>query len=245
MPDQEQRCKTLRQFIEDNLEFINTQIKQESANNPYWHEISLVYHQLAGVEDGYNQAIKNDTTKHYSPHNQINPCGLFLLNLHAEFSELDKMLNITGNEKHEDHCSAIIKILPNNEDVLTSHNTWGNLRNMLRVFKRYTLNFNTSKAKSVAMSSYPGAIFSFDDYYITSQNLVIQETTNDFFGKWPQIKANEIVFEFVRNIIANRLAQTGNEWSKVKYIFSKFSSLTFKMYRSLCNTTVARTTINL
>ncbi len=109
--------------------------------------------------------------------------------------------------------------------------------------KKYTLNFKTSQAKSVAMSSYPGNVFSTDDYYITSQNMVVQETSIENFNSsmWKGLNATNFVFEFIRNTVANRLATSGAEWATV---FSRLNSGTYNNqfmivdYKRLENKTV-------
>lgn len=114
---------------------------------------------------------------------------------------------------------------------------------MIRIMKKYTLNFKTSQAKSVAMSSYPGNVFSTDDYYITSQNMVVQETSIENFNSsmWKGLNATNFVFEFIRNTVANRLATSGAEWATV---FSRLNSGTYNNqfmivdYKRLENKTV-------
>lgn len=49
----------------------------------------------------------------------------------------------TGSDSHrvlgDGSCSAIVKVLPNNEDLFTTHDTWSEYQTMLRVFKLYDL----------------------------------------------------------------------------------------------------------
>lgn len=42
------------------------------------------------------------------------------------------------------HCSALIKVLPNNNDLYTSHDTWSDYHGMLRIYKLYDLPYNKS-----------------------------------------------------------------------------------------------------
>ena len=45
---------------------------------------------------------------------------------------------------NQDHCSALVKLLPGNSDVLVAHTSWAPVEVMLRVFKRYSLPYATS-----------------------------------------------------------------------------------------------------
>ncbi len=90
--------------------------------------------------------------------------------------------------------------------------------------KKYKFAFKSIEDKnqlipghSVAFSSYPGVITSLDDYYILSSGLVVQETSIANFNKslWENIRSNAVVLEFVRIIIANRLAKSGKEWNDI------------------------------
>ncbi|CAG2100801.1 unnamed protein product [Medioppia subpectinata] len=94
---------------------------------------------------------------------------------------------------------------------------------MLRIVKKYSFAFNTVESKpvkriaghSVSFSSSPGLVFSCDDYYILSSGLVVQETTNanNNPSLYRDIRADNIVLEFARNLVANRLANSGKEWT--------------------------------
>ena len=76
------------------------------------------------------------------------------------------------------------------------------------------------------MSQNTGALTSIDDFYILSSGLVVQETsiTNINTELWTRIRAESIVLEFIRNLVANRLAESGKEWSQ---IFEEYNSGTY------------------
>jgi len=99
---------------------------------------------------------------------------------------------------------------------------------MNRIYKHYTINFVTSGssiAKSVSFSSYPGAIASIDDFYITSNGLNVMETTNSILNTdlYNLVKPQSLL-AWQRTTIANRLANSGSQWAQ---IFSKFNSGTY------------------
>lgn len=39
-------------------------------------------------------------------------------------------------------CSALIKLLPGNEEIFVGHDTWTSYQNMLRIFKLYDLKYS-------------------------------------------------------------------------------------------------------
>ena len=46
-------------------------------------------------------------------------------------------------------CSALVKLLPGNKDMLISHDTWGPYNSMLRLFKFYNLPFHLQPGAGV------------------------------------------------------------------------------------------------
>jgi hypothetical protein len=106
---------------------------------------------------------------------------------------------------------------------------------MLRTFKRYNFPWSQTgapsspvvPATSIVMASYPGVLFSGDDYYQTSQQLVIQETTIHTFNMqslYSQFIRPTTVLDWMRNMVANRLARSAPEWAQ---IFAKYNSGTY------------------
>jgi len=126
------------------------------------------------------------------------------------------------------HCSCLVKPSPDGSQLLASHVTWTGYENMLRVFKHYTTNFKlaSNKAPTASFSSFPGNLPSGDDWYITSSNLVVMETTNGVMNNslyWNFITEQSVMY-WVRIIVANRMASNGQEWSNY---FALYNSGTY------------------
>lgn len=219
-------CEKLFAFIKTNIDFTQSQVEKYRKTDPYWHQIGLSLEQLTGLEDGYNAMTRRMNP--LGPRIDINPKGLILMNIITEFGELEQVLkrNRSTSSLTDGKCSAIIKVLPDGSDLFVAHNTWGSYQSMLRIMKKYNLNYKDISANSMTFSSYPGAIFSIDDYYLLSSGLVVLETSIGNYNQdlWKYVVADKIVFEFIRNTVANRMARNGKEWTE---IFSAYNSGTY------------------
>uniref|UniRef100_A0A8C5LVM0 Phospholipase B-like n=1 Tax=Leptobrachium leishanense TaxID=445787 RepID=A0A8C5LVM0_9ANUR len=222
-------CERLRNYLQANLAWMQQQM--EKAEDPvYWHQVNLGLLQLKGLEDSYNGEISFPWAKF-----SLNPFGFLLFQLGGDLEDLESAFNKSDvvSKLGSGSCSALIKLLPGNKDLLVSHDTWNTYQSMLRILKKYTLPFRSSPSGGPTVpgsiqsfSSYPGTIFSGDDFYLLSSGLVTLETTigNSNPLLWKHIKPEGSVLEWLRNLVSNRLATGGQEWVD---IFKKFNSGTY------------------
>ncbi|KAF4109500.1 putative phospholipase B-like 2 [Onychostoma macrolepis] len=222
-------CQRLKDYITSNLQWLMQQMDAH-ADAPYWHQVRLSLLQLKGLEDGYNEQIGFPSGSF-----SINPFGFLLFQMGGDLEDLEAALNKSSRSHAvgSGSCSALIKFLPGRKDLLVSHDTWNNYQSMLRILKRYSFTYRTSPTEKAtipgriqAFSSYPGSIFSGDDFYLLSSGLVALETTigNSNAELWRFVQPRGAVMEWLRNIVANRLAQSGQAWTD---IFSKYNSGTY------------------
>ncbi|KAM8961143.1 putative phospholipase B-like 2 [Pelodytes ibericus] len=226
---QTQFCEKLRYYLEANLAWMQQEM-EKGEDQVYWHQIRLALLQLRGLEDSYNGRVSFPQSKF-----TINPFGFILFQLGGDLEDLEAAFNKSDvfTQLGSGSCSALIKLLPGNKDLLVSHDTWNTYQSMLRIIKKYTLPFRASPngdhtvpGSVQTFSSYPGTIFSGDDFYLLSSGLVTLETTigNSNPLLWKYIKPEGSVLEWLRNIVANRLATGGQHWAA---IFEKFNSGTY------------------
>ncbi|KAM3867531.1 putative phospholipase B-like 2 [Diretmus argenteus] len=222
-------CQRLKGYITTNLQWIQGQI-EEQPNSPYWYQVHLALLQLKGLEDSYNDQLSFPKGPF-----SFNPFGFLLFQMGGDLEDLESALNKSSQTRPlgSGSCSALIKLLPNNKELLVSHDTWNTYQSMLRIMKKYNFAFKVSPIDRdqlpggiQAFSSYPASIFSGDDFYILSSGLVTLETTigNSNPALWKFVQPTRAVMEWLRNIVANRLAATGKEWAE---IFSKYNSGTY------------------
>ncbi|XP_037339386.1 putative phospholipase B-like 2 [Pungitius pungitius] len=222
-------CARLKAFLITNLQWVQEQVQKQSSS-PYWYQVHLTLLQLKGLEDGYNDQLSLPLGPF-----SFNPLGFLLFQMGGDLEDLESALNKSSQTKPlgSGSCSALIKLLPNNKELLVSHDTWNNYQSMLRIMKKYMFAFRVSPSEegflpggTQAFSSYPGSLFSGDDFYILSSGLVTLETTigNSNPALWKFVQPTGTVMEWLRNIVANRLATTGKEWAD---IFKKYNSGTY------------------
>ncbi|XP_072271436.1 putative phospholipase B-like 2 [Pyxicephalus adspersus] len=222
-------CERLRSYLVANLAWMQEQIEL-NQDQEYWYHVRLALLQLKGLEDSYNEVISfpEKTFK-------LNPFGFLLFQLGGDLEDLEAAMNKSDTKRKlgSGSCSALIKLLPGNKELLVSHVTWNTYQSMLRIIKKYTFPFRRNPnggpvipGSVQTFSSYPGAIFSGDDFYILSSGLVSLETTigNSNPDLWKYITPKNSVLEWLRNIVANRLSTVGQEWAD---IFGKFNSGTY------------------
>uniref|UniRef100_A0A8B9ZE90 Phospholipase B-like n=1 Tax=Anas platyrhynchos TaxID=8839 RepID=A0A8B9ZE90_ANAPL len=222
-------CEKLRGYLQANLAWMEEQMA--SGQRPeYWHQVRLALLQLKGLEDSYNGRVAFPTGSL-----SLSPFGFLLLQLGGDLEDLEQALNRSAPRRPlgSGSCSALLKLLPGQRDLLVAHDTWAPYQTMLRIVKKYTLPFRVAPGGSAQIpgsiqvfSSYPGTIFSGDDFYILSSGLVALETTigNSNAALWKYLRPQGSVLEWLRNIVANRLARSGAEWAT---IFTQFNSGTY------------------
>jgi len=227
-------CVRLRDFIETNFAWMQQQIDLHAKTDPYWHQVELFLMQTQGIIDGYKYHQRSRSllrSLRFKPDLD----GLLIFQIAGDLGDLESALQ-PGGAHHvvgSSSCSALIKLLPGNKDLLVSQDTWEGYETMLRILKKYNLPYHMTQGSQdvvpgamMSFSSYPGALFSGDDFYVISSGLVSLETTigNNNASRFKMIKPEGIVLEGIRNMVANRLSASGKQWLD---LFSRFNSGTY------------------
>jgi hypothetical protein len=115
---------------------------------------------------------------------------MLIINLIGDIDDYNNAVNVSARPDWEhltprqaasatraaEHCSALVRVMPDNSDLYVAHTTWGSYPTMLRVFKVFDLPVRGAAARRMALSSYPGVLTSDDDYFVTDQKLCVCET---------------------------------------------------------------------
>ncbi|CAD7928377.1 unnamed protein product [Amoebophrya sp. A120] len=114
------------------------------------------------------------------------------------------------------HCSALVRITPDNKDLLVGHTTWDDYAKMTRVFKYYDFPLDRWTASSVVgMSSYPGCVSSTDEFYLLSAGIVLGDTSLEVLNAevYDRIPEGPKLPSFFHVMAANRMARTAGHWA--------------------------------
>lgn len=193
-------------WISDHIGYMYTKAGDQSSD-PFWYQVELILRQVEGLTAGYNNATSSNITF----------LQMFIISFGAEVGDVVTALQVqSGAVKRNtlldrrgvnSHCSALIKVT--HDDLFMAHDTWNSFYGLQwRMYKVYE--FQTT----VTMSGYVASVASGDDWYMTSNELTIQETTNIVWNSSLYVNVvPETVSEFIRVMTATYLATSGEEWT--------------------------------
>ena len=227
-------CQRLDNFLEKNSLWAESMISK-SANSSsydaraYGHQFGLISTQMLGLIKGYALMAQHKSLPPFT----VREMQLLLFN--GDMDTLESALGKTQkrNVLGSGSCSAMVKVIGDYEDILFTHDTWTEYSTMLRIYKQYDFPVRQTGSREsdfipgqiMTFSSYPGMVYSMDDFYQMQSGLAVMETT---IGNYNETLSRAIVPETAmysyRVQIANRLATTSAGWAK---IFSTFNSGTY------------------
>ena len=112
------------------------------------------------------------------------------------------------------------------DDILSSHVTWGDYSTMTRVIKKFDFDIDVP-GRQISFSGYPGIVYSGDDFNVMQPSqLMTLETTIDIYNLslWDTLSPEGTIFTPFRAVVANRLANSAAEWVD---LFSPHNSGTY------------------
>ncbi|KAL0489672.1 phospholipase B-like protein [Acrasis kona] len=219
-------------FMSENLEWTRLQASK-SQNDAYWEHVSLVLKQFDGLVAGYQRSAPKEE--------QLSEIELYFLNAAGDLEDLipaimdaphfskNKRLNSKmprgdnkiGDDDGDDlsDCSALISL--QDDDIFAGHTTWRSFGIINKFYKSVSL-FINNEEKAVSYASSPGFLSSKDDFYVTSNQLLVMETTNSVFNtKLYNSVSPKSVLCWVRSIVCNMMCTTGSCWTET---FARYNS---------------------
>lgn len=201
----------LADYVQRQNAWMRGKVAAYGSTDPWWRQVGLLLQQEAGLVAGYAATA--------APGQQLDADALLVLSLHSDMDTLCPLFGCTDvrgrpRVSRRGHCSVIVKSVPERRELYAAHTTWTSFNDMTRVYKLMDLPYSGVAARRLAFSSYPGNLFSTDDYYVTGADLVVTETTIDNHNDslWTHV-VPETVPTWIRTMVANRLARDGKSWA--------------------------------
>jgi len=221
----------LSTMVQNHIDYMLINVKNKRATEPFWSGVGTILLQMEGLALGFNARNAKEGNKY----SNITFQSVFNLNFGDEIGDFNGTVNwnrkhstsdvsslpfelasnyrgdtnmpLIPTPKNNQHCSGLIKVVDG--DIYASQVTWAGWEHFFvaRQYKTYLMKTN------VSMTTNAGVIASGDDWYITSNKMLVEETTNDFYDAslYSLITAN-CVSEFIRVMVANHQGTDGRSW---------------------------------
>jgi hypothetical protein len=220
----------MAQFFKDQYTWLKSEVNKNSQD-PYWKHVSFVLAQLEGLSAGYNSVSSSS----------MSLVDMYIL---GSWGDMLDLVNVVNKKERPDfdsmtdhelsrymglngHCSALIKVTGDLSAMFSGHTAWWTYSFMLRIMKHYDLPLNDpyTSSNQVSFSSYPAALASVDDFYITNSGLNVIETSLAVVNmSIYDVITTKSILSWMRVMVANRMANNGKQWVDV---FSKYNSGTY------------------
>ncbi|XP_055627939.1 putative phospholipase B-like lamina ancestor [Toxorhynchites rutilus septentrionalis] len=227
----EEFCDWLRRVITTNVETVKKMADMKSKHDHYWYQIGLFYDQIDGLEFGFRKGVRRSRLEYDIPAEDF-----LLMNSAIDIRDLKSYyLNFldgeSGLEVEPNKGMMLLRILESSSGlvkILLGHTSDGSYASMLRMIKKYTLNYHFSEdsniervvpSTNIVFTSYPAVLASLDDFYMLSGRKHKMVTAgikieNDNLNLWTKIDLVRSVSLAPRVMAANRLAHSGRVWAK-------------------------------
>lgn len=184
---------------------------QQTSEDSFMQKNSTMHGRASG-KSGSRQARKGDKPEPCVPHGKTGNRSDWT----SKLSDRDWEDRLA----HTGHCSALVRLAPENVDLLVGHTTWNDYSKMTRMFKYYAFKLPGSHASvNVAgFSSYPGCVTSTDDFYMLDSGLAVMDTSLEIlnptvYNRVAEFPANTHIPNFMHIMTVNRIAKSATQWT--------------------------------
>uniref|UniRef100_A0A023EVM6 Phospholipase B-like n=1 Tax=Aedes albopictus TaxID=7160 RepID=A0A023EVM6_AEDAL len=227
----EEFCHWLRRIISTNVETVKKMADMKGKNDHYWYQIGLFFDQLDGLEFGFRKGVRRSRLDHEIPMEDF-----LLMNSAVDIRDLKAYyMNFldseSGMQVEPNKGMMLLKLVESvtgKVNILLGHTSDGSYASMLRMMKKYTLNYHFSEESivervvpntNIVFTGYPAVLASLDDFYMLSgkhHRMVVAgiKIKNDNLNLWTKIDLVRSVSLAPRVMACNRLAHSGRVWSK-------------------------------
>jgi len=213
----------LKEWFVKSMDWTRQMAAQYNSTDVYWKGISHVLSRFDGLVKGYQTYRDPDedmaiTELQFVVLESAGDLDDLTFLISAGNPELRKKVTSDAWRDVHHHCTGLIYMEPDFQDVYVAHDSWSAFNTMNRMLKDYEI---ISSDKTMAttrwtFSSYAGQILSMDDFWIMNSGLVVIETTVHTWNTtlYELYCKPESVLAWIRVSAVNLIAHNGQEWGK-------------------------------
>lgn len=227
----EEFCHWLRRVISTNVETVKKMADMKGKYDHYWYQVGLFFDQLDGLEFGFRKGVRRSRQEHEIPMEDflLMNSAVDIRDLKAYYMNfLDSESGMSVEPNKGMMLLKLVESISGKVNIMLGHTSDGSYASMLRMMKKYTLNYHFSTESSaervvpntnIVFTGYPAVLASLDDFYMLSgkrHRMVVAgiKIENDNMNLWTKIDLVRSVSLAPRVMAANRLAHSGRVWSK-------------------------------
>ena len=221
----------LYDFLQENLDWTRSTAYKYAEVDSFWRQVAYTLDHFDGLVEAYRATAPQeemlselDLWTYLSSGDLLDIVNFAVPSTRMDFSKMTRE-EISDYLAFRSHCSGLVYY--SDDTVYIGQTAWFFYGGMTRVFKGYTLNLNdvSNAAETLTFSSYPGFSYSFDDWTVTSQGLVIIETTANVLNTSLYDNCTpRSVLTWIRSQVASRMAVSGAGWHQAN---SQYNSGTY------------------
>ncbi|KAK8886280.1 hypothetical protein M9Y10_041741 [Tritrichomonas musculus] len=130
-------------------------------------------------------------------------------------SAIDRKPKKVSRPTNGEDCAGLIRLLPGFSDIYFAQDRWSDFRDLHGELKEYHFPIPEIKAKHVLFSQNVGKLFSYDDFYIDDNGLLVLEITMCIFNmSLYDLVVPENLLTWLRAVRSMRLTDRATEFTK-------------------------------
>eukprot|EP00656_Telonema_subtile_P016755 TRINITY_DN18880_c0_g1_i1.p1 TRINITY_DN18880_c0_g1~~TRINITY_DN18880_c0_g1_i1.p1 ORF type:complete len:537 (+),score=49.71 TRINITY_DN18880_c0_g1_i1:73-1683(+) len=207
----------VQRFVEENMAWMRSNAGQpqlDTSSTAYWAHVGFLLNQLEGMTAGFNRYRPSGAPE------LTNEQMMLLSLIDGDMGDVQSSLQAVPRDPGMSHCSAMVALSPERDELWVGHVNWDSYVTMLRMVKYVEMHLPHAKAARVSMDSYPGNLYSETDFYRTSAGLTVTETSIDVLNSSLfSLVHPQSMLSWARAMLANRLSDTAADWiaTQLKY----------------------------